>query len=166
MFALFLFTHFAYYRSRVGNNKTPLQHLYALAERIESSFAVELKPDSVYLLFDFRAAMLQKFLVLVNKYKIVHISYIVLDSEPFFYKVVEVVQDGESYKLRYLGAEPYTNITAERVYNFASSSRYLSVFNPLAYCSLCYVVAYAREIVVYITLEHPPVAAVGVIITA
>ena len=89
-----------------------------------------------------------------------------LYSEPLFYKVVEVVENGESYKLRYLRAEPYTNIPSERVYNFASSGGYLLVFNSLIYCSLCYVVSYAREIMVYITFKHPAVAAVGVIITA
>ena len=29
-----------------------------------------------------------------------------LYSQPLLYEMVEVVQDGESYKLRYLGAEP------------------------------------------------------------
>ena len=87
-------------------------------------------------------------------------------SEPFFYKVVEVVENGESYKLRYLGAEPYTHIPAERVYNFTRSGGYLLVFNALTYCSLCYVVSYAREIMVYITFEHPAVAAVGFVISS
>ncbi len=89
-----------------------------------------------------------------------------LYSEPLFYKVVEVVEYSKSYELRYLGAEPDTRIAAERVYNFAGSSRYLRVGNALTYCSLCYIVAYTREIVVYITFKHPPVAAVSFIITA
>ena len=99
------------------------------------------------------------------QYKVVHIPYIVLDSEPFFYVVVEVVEDSESYKLRYLGAKPQAYIS-ERVHNFTSPSSYLLVFNALAYCRFCYVVSYALEIVVYIALEHPPLAPVLGVITA
>ena len=77
--------------------------------------------------------------------------------------MVEVVQDGESYKLRYLGAEPSPDFS-ERVHNFTSPLRNLSICNPLAYCRLCYVVPYALEIMPYITFKHPTVATVRDII--
>ena len=53
---------------------------------------------------------------------------------------------------------------SERVHNFASPLRNLSICNPLAYCRLCYVVPYALEIMPYITFKHPTVATVRDII--
>lgn len=101
---------------------------------------------------------------MVYQYEIVHITHIVLYTEPLFYVVVEVVKHGKSDELRHLGAEPYTDFT-ERVYNFASPLRYLRVFNPLADSRFRYIVAYAREIMVYITFQYPPLRTVFVIIS-
>ncbi len=50
--------------------------------------------------------MLQILFIGVYQYKVVHIPYIVLYAEPLFYKVVEVVEYGEGYELRYLRAKP------------------------------------------------------------
>lgn len=97
------------------------------------------------------------------QYEIVHITHIMLYTEPLFYVVVEVVKNGKGYELRHLGAESYTDF-AERVHNFASPLSYLRVFYPLSDSCFCYVVAYAREIMVYITFEYPPLRAVLVII--
>ena len=77
--------------------------------------------------------------------------------------MVEVVQDGERYTLRYMGDAPYPDFSAS-VHHFASTFRYLSICNPLAYCRLCYVVPYALEIMPYITFKHPTVATVRDII--
>ena len=68
-------------------------------------------------------------------------------------------ENGERHELRYLRAEPDSNIP-EAIHNFASSGGDFAVFHPLTNSRLCYVVAYAREIMMYVAFQHPPLGAV------
>lgn len=81
-----------------------------------------------------------------------------LNTEPLFYIMVEIIKHREGYELRYLRAEPEPNIS-ERVHNLASTGGYFSIRYPLADSSFRYIVPYTREIMVYIAFQHPTVRA-------
>ena len=73
--------------------------------------------------------------------------------------MIEIVENGERHELRYLRAEP-DSYFSEAIHNFASAGGDFAVFNPLTNSRLCYVVPYAREIMMYVAFQHPPLGAV------
>ena len=117
---------------------------------------IELQADSLQLFLNLRSAIPQILLVGVYQNEIVHIAEIVFYSEPLFYVMVEIVEHRERHELRYLRAEPYSYFS-ERVHNLARPRRYLFILYPLADSGFRYIVPYAREIVLNITLEYPTV---------
>lgn len=91
------------------------------------------------------------------QHKIIHVPQIMLDSQPFLDKMVEIVQHAQFHQLTDLASESNPNITVKRIDHIADRLRRSLIVNTLHDGFLCHVVPSRWEELTHIAFQHPSV---------
>ena len=94
-----LFAHSANHFTAAGKDETPFEEHHALLERMDMRFCVQRKAKPREPLRNLPQAFFQKCLVAVNEDEIVHVADVILYANAFFHPMVEIIQQGQLYKL-------------------------------------------------------------------